>query len=63
MKDIKIDLKTIISCPMAAFRFGSKCSRTVVYAPLLNQIAPFERINLLNQEVKSRFVRGPSNKI
>jgi hypothetical protein len=33
-------LKSFILCPLAAFRYGSKCARTNVYAPLLSRIAP-----------------------
>jgi hypothetical protein len=48
---------------MAVLQFASKCSRTIVYAPLLNRIAPFEHLNMLRSVAKSRIVRGPSNKI
>jgi hypothetical protein len=41
----------------------SKCSNTIVYAPLLNRLAPFEHIKLYNQDAKSRILRGLSNMI
>jgi len=40
---------------MAALRFGLKCSRTNVYAPLLNQIDALEAsLNLLRLDMSSR---------
>jgi hypothetical protein len=33
------------------------------YAPLLKWLTPFEHLNVLNQDVKSRILREPSDKI
>ena len=46
---------------MAALQTDSKCSHTYVYAPLSNRFAPFEHLNILRSDAKSRFLRGALN--
>ena len=45
---------------MAVLTADSKCSNTVVYAPLLNRILPcfVEHLNILKSDVKSRIHAG-----